>query len=148
MIYSSPRWCQRVTHSNIRREKQTVETATILILDDDKTFTGLLKTVFELEGYQAAVTTRLADLMPVVRQVKPALLVMDVHVGQEDTLGTLRELKSDEMTKTMPVIMASGMDRSDECLNAGANAFILKPFRPTELLEIAEQFIGKQDKSK
>jgi DNA-binding response OmpR family regulator len=137
-----------VTHSNIRREKQTVETATILILDDDKTFTGLLKTVFELEGYQAAVTTRLADLMPVVRQVKPALLVMDVHVGQEDTLGTLRELKSDEMTKTMPVIMASGMDRSDECLNAGANAFILKPFRPTELLEIAEQFIGKQDKSK
>ncbi|MFN2269593.1 MAG: PleD family two-component system response regulator [Anaerolineae bacterium] len=125
-----------------------METATILILDDDKTFTGLLKTVFELEGYQAAVTTRLADLMPVVRQVKPALLVMDVHVGQEDTLGTLRELKSDEMTKTMPVIMASGMDRSDECLNAGANAFILKPFRPTELLEIAEQFIGKQDKSK
>lgn len=125
-----------------------METATILILDDDKTFTGLLKTVFELEGYQAAVTTRLADLMPVVRQVKPALLVMDVHVGQEDTLGTLRELKSDEMTKTMPVIMASGMDRSDECLNAGADAFILKPFRPTELLEIAEQFIGEQDTSK
>jgi DNA-binding response OmpR family regulator len=125
-----------------------VETATILILDDDKTFTGLLKTVFELEGYQAAVTTRLADLMPVVRQVKPALLVMDVHVGQEDTLGTLRELKSDEVTKTMPVIMASGMDRSDECLNAGANAFILKPFRPTELLEIAERFIGEQDTNK
>lgn len=125
-----------------------METATILILDDDKTFTGLLKTVFELEGYQAAVTTRLADLMPVVRQVKPALLVMDVHVGQEDTLGALRELKSDEMTKTMPVIMASGMDRSDECLNAGANAFILKPFRPAELLEIAEQFIGEQDTNK
>lgn len=125
-----------------------METATILILDDDKTFTGLLKTVFELEGYQAAVTTRLADLMPVVRQVKPALLVMDVHVGQEDTLGTLRELKSDEVTKTMPVIMASGMDRSDECLNAGANAFILKPFRPTELLEIAERFIGEQDTNK
>jgi DNA-binding response OmpR family regulator len=125
-----------------------VETATILILDDDKTFTGLLKTVFELEGYQAAVTTRLADLMPVVHQVKPALLVMDIHVGQEDTLSALRELKSNETTKTIPVIMASGMDRSDECLNAGADAFILKPFRPTELLEIAERFIGKQDTSK
>ena len=125
-----------------------METATILILDDDKTFTGLLKTVFELEGYQAAVTTRLTDLMPVVRQVRPTLLVMDIHVGQEDTLGALRELKSDEMIKTMPVIMTSGMDRSDECLNAGADAFILKPFRPTELLEIAERFIGEQDKSK
>jgi DNA-binding response OmpR family regulator len=120
-----------------------VETDTILILDDDKTFTGLLKTVFELEGYQAAVTTRLADLIPIMHQIKPTLLVMDVHVGQEDTLSVLREIKTDERTKAIPVIMASGMDRSDECLNAGANAFILKPFRPTELLEIAEQFIGK-----
>jgi DNA-binding response OmpR family regulator len=125
-----------------------VETATILILDDDKTFTGLLKTVFELEGYKAAVTTRLTDLIPVAHQIKPALLVMDIHVGQEDTLGVLRELKSDEETRTMPVIMTSGMDRSDECLNSGANAFILKPFRPTELLEIVERFINKQDISK
>lgn len=143
MIYLRLRWRQRVTHSYVRRENQTVETTTILILDDDKTFTGLLKTVFELEGYQAAVTTRLTDLMPVVRQVKPALLVMDVHVGHEDTLAALRELKSDDTTKTIPVIMASGMDRSDECLNVGADAFILKPFRPIELLEIAERLLGE-----
>jgi chemosensory pili system protein ChpA (sensor histidine kinase/response regulator) len=124
-----------------------VETNTILVLDDDKTFTGLLKTVFELEGYQAVITTDPADLMPTANQVKPSLLVMDVHAGREDTIRLLQELKSDEQTKSMPVIMTSGMDRSYECMRAGANAFILKPFRPSELLEIVEALITKQSTS-
>ena len=119
-----------------------METDTILVLDDDKTFTSLLKTVFELEGYNAAVTTSPADLVPKVQQLKPALLVMDIHAGREDTIGILQKLKSDETTKEMPVVMTSGMDRSGECLRAGADAFILKPFRPSELLKIVEDLIG------
>ncbi len=124
-----------------------METNTILVLDDDKTFTGLLKTVFELEGYQAVITTDPAELMPAAHEAKPSLLVMDVHAGREDTICLLQELKSDEQTKSMPVIMTSGMDRSDECMRAGANAFILKPFRPSELLEIVEALIAKQSTS-
>ena len=88
-----------------------METDTILILDDDKTFTGLLQTVFELEGYQAIITTDPADLMPAARQAEPSLLVMDVHAGLGSTIGLLQELKSDKTTKTIPVIMTSGMDR-------------------------------------
>ena len=115
-----------------------MEADTILVLDDDRTFTGLLKTVFELEGYQAAITTNPADLMPTMEQVKPVLLVMDIHVGRE-------EIKSNERVKSIPVIMTSGMDRREECLRAGANAFILKPFRPSELLTLVEELLGKQD---
>jgi DNA-binding response OmpR family regulator len=122
-----------------------VETGTVLVLDDDKTFTGLLKTVFELEGYQAAIMANPTDLMPTVQQIKPVLLVMDVHAGHGDTVGVLQELKSNETTRALPVIMTSGMDRCDECLNAGADAFILKPFRPSELLELVEELLGKQD---
>jgi FixJ family two-component response regulator len=33
-------------------------------------------------------------------------------------------------------VMASGMDRSDDCMKAGANDFILKPFRPDELISL------------
>jgi DNA-binding response OmpR family regulator len=120
-----------------------VGTNTILVLDDDLTFTGLLKTVFELEGYQAAVVTELAKLMPAIDQFKPTLLVMDVHTGRESTIDVLEQLKSDEATKPMPVIMTSGMDRSGECLRAGADAFILKPFRPSELLDLVEGLIGQ-----
>lgn len=124
-----------------------METGTVLVLDDDKIFTGLLKTVFELEGYQAAIKSDPTDLIPTVNRIKPVLLVMDVHAGSKDTISALQELKSGEVTKTLPVIMTSGMDRGDECLRMGADAFILKPFRPSELLDLVEELLGKQDTS-
>ncbi len=108
--------------------------STILIVDDDETFSGLLKTVFELEGHQAVAVNYREDVMPTALCARPALVVMDVHITHGDTLGILRELRADETLKATPVVMTSGMDHSAECLAAGADAFILKPFRPSELM--------------
>lgn len=114
---------------------------TILVVDDDKVFRGLLKTVFEMEGYQTAIAAHPDEVIPTARQVRPALVLMDVHIAHGDTLDVLREFKQDEMLKEIPVIMTSGMDRSDACLDAGADSFVLKPFRPSEILEVIEDFL-------
>jgi len=114
---------------------------TILVVDDDKTFRGLLKTVLELEGYQTVIVSHLDDVMPGARRARPMLTLMDVHVSHGDSLGVLRELRADEALKAMPVVMTSGMDLSAECLAAGADAFLLKPFRPSELLTMIEDLI-------
>lgn len=118
----------------------------VIVVDDDKTFTGLLKTILELEGYQAVVVSNPDDVVTTTHQVKPVLVLMDVHTGRGDTLGILRELKTDEALKTVPVVMDSGMDRAEECLAAGADAFLLKPFRPSELLATVAGLISKEDK--
>jgi len=107
---------------------------TILVVDDDKIFGGLLKTVFELEGYQAVVVNDQEKVVPTALQVEPALILMDVHVSDGNTLDVLRELRTNELLKATPVVMTSGMDRSAECLAIGADVFILKPFRPSELM--------------
>jgi DNA-binding response OmpR family regulator len=114
---------------------------TILVVDDDQVFRGLLKTVLELEGYQAVVVSHADDVMPEVRRSRPILTLMDVHVLDRDMLDVLRELRADEAFKTMPVVMTSGMDLSAECLAAGADAFLLKPFRPAELLKMIGDLI-------
>jgi len=41
--------------------------------------------------------------------------------------------------------MASGMDRSDECIRAGASGFLLKPFRPDELINMVADVIAKEN---
>jgi len=117
---------------------------TVVVVDDDPTFCGLLKTVFELEGYQVALVHRPNDVVSAVRQVKPVLVLMDVHSGRGDTLGVLRELRADETLKTVPVVMVSGMDHSAECMAAGADVFILKPFRPSELLTVVADLVEGQ----
>ena len=116
---------------------------TVVVVDDDQVFSGLLKTVLELEGYQVTVVPWPDDVVPTVRQVMPVLVLMDVHTGRGDTLGVLRDIRADEALKGVLVVMTSGMDRSPECLAAGADDFILKPFSPSELLtKIADLLSG------
>jgi DNA-binding response OmpR family regulator len=117
--------------------------STILVVDDDQVLGGLLRTVLELEGYQAVVVARREDVVPTARQINPALVLMDVHISHGDTLDVLRELKADETLKTTPVMMTSGIDRSAECLAAGADDFLLKPFRPAEVMTMIANLINK-----
>jgi DNA-binding response OmpR family regulator len=117
---------------------------TIVVVDDDQVFSGLLRTVLELEGYQVVIVPWPSDVMPAVRRVMPVLVLMDVHTGRGDTLGVLRELRADETLNGVLVVMTSGMDRSAECLAAGADAFVLKPFSPSELLaKVADLIAGR-----
>ena len=117
---------------------------TIIVVDDDQVFCGLLKTVLEFENYAVVVEPDPDSVLPTIykQQTKPTLILMDVHSEHGDTLPILRQLKGHEILKTIPVIMASGMDRSDECIAAGADAFLLKPFRPDELIELVREIIG------
>jgi len=111
---------------------------TILVVDDDKVFRELLVTVLDLEGYDVVAVTRPEEIIPTARREEPALVLMDVHIGNRDTLGALRELKRDDALRDIPVIMTSGMDRGQECVGAGADVFMFKPFRPSEMMEKIE----------
>ena len=117
--------------------------STILIVDDDRTFSTLLKTVFELEGHQAVTASDQAGVIPAARQANPDLILMDVHISDGDTLDVLQELRADKTLKSIPIVMTSGMDRSAECLAGGADKFVFKPFRPYKLLEIIGGLIQK-----
>lgn len=114
---------------------------TILVVDDDKTFLRLLQTMLKMEGYDTVMRSAPEEVVTTVREEDPALVLMDIHIRDRDTLGALRELKHDEQLRDIPVIMTSGMDRRQECLDAGANAFILKPFRPSEMLDTIAEMI-------
>ena len=109
--------------------------ATILVVDDDRVFRELLVTVLELEGYEAVAVTTPEEIVATVRREEPALIFMDVHIGNRDTLGALQELRRDDALSDIPVIMTSGMDRGQECMDAGAEVFMFKPFRPSEMME-------------
>jgi len=107
----------------------------ILVADDDKVMLGLLTTLMELEGNDVVTATRPEQIVPTAEQEKPELILMDYHLSGGTSLEALKELKSTAQFGDVPVVVTSGMDRQTECLRAGATDFILKPFRPKELLE-------------
>jgi CheY-like chemotaxis protein len=119
----------------------------IVVVDDDKVFRELLQTILKMEGYRTVASTAPEDVVPTVREADPVLVLMDVHIHNQDTLGALRELKGDESLREIPVVMTSGMDRADECLDAGADAFVLKPFRPSQMIEKITGLIESRERA-
>ena len=106
----------------------------ILIVEDDRATTGLLKTVFELEGFKTLVCPDATRVVETVRKDRPDVVFMDLHLAEMQSLSILREIKQDQELRSIPVVMTSGLDRSQECKEAGAEGFLLKPFRPANLV--------------
>jgi DNA-binding response OmpR family regulator len=115
----------------------------ILIVDDDRATTGLLKTIFEMEGFRTVICPDPERVMDAVRRDKPDLVFMDFYLAETESLPILREIKESEAFKGIVVVMTSGLDHSEECEQAGADSFVLKPFRPAGLMEEIRAILNK-----
>lgn len=113
----------------------------VMIVDDDRTTVTLLKTLLELDGFEITVVGRGADVIPTVEQVKPDLLFMDYHLSDMDGVDILRELRAGGPFMNIPIVMTSGLDVEEEVMAAGATAFLVKPFEPSDLPGLFNQLI-------
>jgi DNA-binding response OmpR family regulator len=117
----------------------------VLLIEDDETMLSLLTTLLQLEGYEAARFKReesLKETLDRVREERPSLVYLDIHLRNFNGLDLLRELRQDEALKTTRVLMSSGTDLGSECLRAGADGFILKPYMPDNLIQEMRSIIG------
>jgi len=108
----------------------------ILLADDDRTIISLLKTLLSMEGFQVVVLAGKGnDLVESVRREMPAIVLMDIFLGEENGIDLVRKLRQMPDLESTKVIMTSGMDLREECLAAGADDFLLKPYMPEELVQ-------------
>lgn len=121
----------------------------ILLIDDDTTMVSLLKMLLTLEGYHIAnLSSDDQDIIELAQDELPDLILLDVHLGQQNGLEVVKGLKKSSSLKNIKVIMTSGMDLSEKCRIAGADDFILKPYMPDELLEKIKKFSPNNNNEK
>lgn len=104
-----------------------------MIVDDDRTTTKLLQTLLELDGFDVHVVGMGGEVMGRAAEVQPDIFLMDYHLADMDGVDVLRDLRASAQFANTPVVVASGLDVEDEVMEAGANAFLIKPFEPDEL---------------
>jgi DNA-binding response OmpR family regulator len=110
--------------------------AKILLAEDDATMVSLLKTLLKMEGFEVVALDANSDVAAAVQREKPHALFMDVHLGEQSGMKILEKIRKNHENANVRVIMTSGMNVKDECLKGGANAFLLKPFMPDDLLSV------------
>lgn len=109
----------------------------VMLVDDDLTMRSLLKTLLELEGYQVIVKGDIDEniLIEALRKEKPNVLILDVFLHRTNGMNLLHKIRQETDLHNTTVLMTSGMDLKDQCLENGANGFLLKPYMPDELTD-------------
>ena len=112
-------------------------TTKIAILEDDLTMCTLLDTLFTLEGYHVIILPPENGnfILTQVNLEKPSVLLFDVHLKYFNSIEISRKIRQSDAGRNMLLVMVSGMDLREECLAAGADLFLLKPYMPEKLID-------------
>jgi DNA-binding response OmpR family regulator len=110
----------------------------IMLVEDDATMLSLLQTLLQMEGYQVVkmIDESLDGILSTFCQEKPDLALIDVHLRDLNGFDVLRRIRNDTVLGRTRVVMSSGMECRTECLNYGADDFILKPYMPDDLIDV------------
>lgn len=111
-------------------------TGRILLADDNADMRTYVRRLLG-ESYEVDAVSNGAEALAVIRNHPPDLVLTDVMMPELDGFGLLRELRAQESTSTIPVILLSakaGEDARVEGMQAGADDYMVKPFTARELL--------------
>ena len=113
----------------------------ILVTDDDPGIGDILKIIFETAGYNVQLITNGDDLLNDQFEI-PDLFLLDKQLSGVDGIDICRYLKGQKTTSHLPVIMISANPNIGKLSEeAGADAYIEKPFEVKYLLEMVKRYI-------
>jgi two-component system sensor histidine kinase/response regulator len=109
----------------------------ILVVDDESDVVLIIKTTLQAEGYDVASATNGKDALEEAFETRPDLIVLDVMMPGMTGFDVLKELKANESTATVPVVMLTGVSdkkKIQEALESGIDYYVVKPFDFDDLL--------------
>ena len=109
----------------------------ILIVEDHPTMREAMRLVLDGQGYAIDEAGDGATALDRIRQARPDLVFLDLHIPGLDGPDVLRAIRADPATRELHVIVvtATGEEGKAEALGLGADGYVTKPFSPVELLE-------------
>lgn len=112
-------------------------TKRVLVVDDDPDMVKFLGVMLMLEGYEVLEAYRGNEGLQVAAEEKPDVILLDIMMHDLDGFEVYRKLKMEKETSDIPVVFVTAKTaRSDveKGLSLGAEGYVTKPFRPTDLI--------------
>ena len=111
-----------------------MNSARILVVDDDPQIRRVLRTALIAQGYEVTDARNGEEALEEMRDEKPDLLILDMNMPRMNGLETCHSIRT---TSDVPIIMLTVRDAESDkvdALDAGADDYMTKPFSSPELL--------------
>jgi DNA-binding response OmpR family regulator len=119
----------------------------VMVIEDDPTMLTLLVSLLEIEGFDVAQANHRQKIDAVLGEVlaeQPDVLLLDIQLSHFSGFDLMRKLKHGDRFRNIKILVSSGRDLSHECLQEGADSFLMKPYMPDELIENIYSLLGSQ----
>lgn len=118
---------------------------TRVVIAEDETIIRLdLKEILEEEGYEVVGETGRGDeVVDLVKSTQPDLAILDIRMPGMDGLTAAREITSERRAAVLILTAFSQRNLIEEARDAGALAYLVKPFQTNELIPAIEVALGR-----
>lgn len=116
----------------------------ILAVDDSVTIRQSVKFALEKSGYEVAVAGSGEEALRILGAGKVNLIITDLHMDGMDGLELIRQVRQSALHKFTPILMLtteSSQEKIAEGRQAGATGWIVKPFKPEQMLATVEKVL-------
>ncbi len=119
-------------------------TKKILVVEDRPDALNLLTQQLEILGIAVILATDGREGVKKAIEEKPDLILMDIRMPGMDGREATRKIRSNPETKDIPILATTVLSREAElaeCIEAGCNDYIVKPFTPKQLVSRIEKLL-------
>jgi CheY-like chemotaxis protein len=120
----------------------TSHARSLLVVDDDPSIRGLLKTLFEGEGFSVEMATNGLEALEKAQAGGPDAIVLDLCMPVMSGQEFLQAWRERAPESTVPVLAISAYGISQTAVDLGVQAFLPKPFDTMALLNTVEALVG------
>jgi len=121
------------------------DTRLVLCADDDEDILSLVSLRLRRAGFEVATAADGEEAVEIARARRPLLAVLDVMMPKRTGYEVLAALRADEALRGMKVILLSARVQESDVtrgLDAGADAYLAKPFKAQDLVAKVEELLG------
>jgi DNA-binding response OmpR family regulator len=122
----------------------------ILVVEDDADVSLGYQILLKAHSYDTVLAADSSAAVSEAHKHQPDLIILDLGLPAGDGFVVLDRLRANTYLSVIPVIVVSGRDlrgNKDRALEAGAKAFVQKPWNDTELLGLIAEVIGQPESS-
>lgn len=122
----------------------------ILIAEDEPSILESLDFILRRAGWSVESVTDGEAVLERVRRELPRILVLDVMLPKRSGFDVLKQLRSEELTKVLPVLILTAKGQQQDRRIAeelGADGFVTKPYSNAEVVGAVRQLLGDDDRA-